>query len=83
MLTGNIAAAQHGKPDIAFLARSCLALAHHIRHIIQRHTASACCGLTKCQRRTGRGINLVMMMRFQNLDIPAVSQLRCHLFDQP
>ena len=39
MLTGDIAAAQHGKADIAFAPSTGLALADHIGNIIKRRAA--------------------------------------------
>ena len=82
MLTCHIPAAQYRKPDIARSSRPGLAFAYHIGNTVQIDLPASGGGFTKCQRRTRWCVNFVMVMRFQNFDIPASCQFRGDLFDK-
>ena len=82
MLACDIAAAKHGKADIARLAGAGLALADHVGHLVSAHRGRGR-RLAKRQRGAGRRVDLVVVMGFEDLDVPAIDKLRRHLLDEP
>ena len=72
MLAGNITAAQESKTNITLFSDACYAITAAIAHIIQCNTTTVCCCMPKSKSCSGGRINFLVMVGFNNLDIPAI-----------
>ena len=71
MFTHHRAAPQRRKADAAFLARAGMAIAHPDRTLAKIDAATVSRRFAEKQRRAGGRIHLVLVVHFQNFDIPA------------
>ena len=82
MFARYITATKHREPDITWRARTCLTLTGHVRHGIKLNRAPTGRRLAKRQRGAGRGVNLVVVMRLKNLNVPPLDKLCRDLLDK-
>ena len=82
MFASDVTATQNRKANVTFGSGTGLAVAHDIGNLIQIHLTATRRGFAKCQRGTRWGVQLVVVMRLSNFDIPAACQLRRHLFNK-